>query len=508
MTMQPLSRRHGVGKSLVRSLLCVGIMLSAGCASFTVADTQPLPANKLEPPGSLNISRDGYRLDLSSTTTNDAPDLLVLVAMSGGGKRSASFGYGALQGMRETMVQTPAGPRSLLSQVSGMSGVSGGSFPAAYYGLYRDEAFGKFEQDFLYDDTDAYIWGIYLLPWNWTWLVDPTVGTNDFMDRVYDRTMFHGAKYSALQTRGRPFVAIGATDISYGSTFLFTQEYFDLICSNLDDFPISRAVAASNGFPGLFSPVTLTDHAADCGGRKPRWLTAIPPQQLQMPLSRAAQQAQMADRYLDPRQTRYLHLVDGGVADNLALRAAGSLQEVATIEAIRARGFDKLRRLLVLSIDGEGSQDTSLARQKITGGLLSLLLQASGGQIDRYNFETLIVVGQQLQGFATLIAKARCEEGPLIDGAPCGDVKAALLHISLANTPPGPEKDKLLAIPTGLTIPHDDVDLLVKAGHNAITNSAQLRAFLEHYPAEQVAPAKTPPRQRVVTRDGAFPRVP
>ena len=38
---------------------------------------------------------------------------------------------------------------------------------------------------------------------------------------------------------------------------------------------MARAVAASNGFPGLFSPITLTNRAADCGGRKPGWLSNV-----------------------------------------------------------------------------------------------------------------------------------------------------------------------------------------------------------------------------------------
>jgi hypothetical protein len=82
--------------------------------------------------------------------------------MSGGGKRSASFGYGALKGMRDMMVPTRFGPRPLLDQVDAISGVSGGSFPASYYGLHRDKTFGQFEKDFLYDDTNGYIFGVYL----------------------------------------------------------------------------------------------------------------------------------------------------------------------------------------------------------------------------------------------------------------------------------------------------------------------------------------------------------
>ena len=174
--------------------LALGLATSA-CAAFHVADTQPLPQAKLEPLGADRISKGGYRIETLPVSA-DAPDLLILVAMSGGGKRSASFGYGALKGMRDLMVPTRFGPRPLLDQVDAISGVSGGSFPASYYGLYREKMFGQFEKDFLYDDTNSYIFGIYLLPWNWTWLVEPGIGTNDFMDRVYDRTMFHGATYS------------------------------------------------------------------------------------------------------------------------------------------------------------------------------------------------------------------------------------------------------------------------------------------------------------------------
>ena len=178
-----------------------------------------------------------------------APDLLVLVAMSGGGKRSAAFGYGVLKGMKQVMVPTAFGPRPLLGEVGAISGVSGGSFPAAYYGLYREAAFGKFEEDFLYRDTNSNIYGVYLLPWNWAWLVDPSVGTNDYMDKVYDKTMFHGATFKDLGVRGRPMVAIGATDLSYGTPFLFTQEIFDLMCADLEQFPISRASRHQTVFP-------------------------------------------------------------------------------------------------------------------------------------------------------------------------------------------------------------------------------------------------------------------
>jgi NTE family protein len=477
--------------------ICVALLLAtSACASFRVADTKPLSEAQLEVPGASRISKGGYRLD-STPVSEDAPDLIVLVAMSGGGKRSASFGYGALEGMRDLMVPTRFGPRSLLNQIDGISGVSGGSFPAAYYGLYREKAFGQFEKDFLYDDTNSFIYGIYLLPWNWTWLIRPGVGTNDFMDRVYDRTMFHGATFHDLEARGRPIIAIDATDIAYGTPFLFVQENFDLICSDLSVFPISRAVAASNGFPGLFSPVTLTNHAKSCGGRKPGWLRAVPPSELANPLSRLGQQVLRASRYLDADQTKYVHLSDGGVSDNLAMRSAGNMMTALSAADIRERGYFHVRRLLIISIDGQGTQDSSIARRKEVGGLFAILGLVSGAQIDSYNFETLTLLNQQVQLIAKRLRDARCAIGPVVDGTRCDDVESELVRISLAGLPETPEKEKLLAIPTGLTLQRADVDLLVNFGHDSVMNSEQLRNFLADYP-----PAPLPTRELRAGRNG------
>lgn len=486
-----------VARHCLRLAAALSVLLLLGCASFTVVDTTPLPQSKLEPPGSDAISSGGYRLD-ALADNGELPDLMVLVAMSGGGKRSAAFSYGALKGMRELMIPTPDGGRSLLSEIDGISGVSGGSFTAAYYGLYRDKMFGQYENDFLYRDTNAYIFGVYLLPWNWGWIVDPSVGTNDYMEQVYDRTMFHGATFRDLQERGRPIIAIGATDISYGTPFMFTQEVFDVICSDLQDFPIARAVAASNGFPGLFSPVTLTNHAADCAGRKPGWESRISPEQLSDPLSRLGAQAALLKRYLDPQQTRYVHLADGGIADNLALRVAGSMMQnlAQSPTAVRRMGFGRVRRLLVLSIDGQGAQDTTVAQRKFVGGIFSLLGLVSGAQIDRYNFETLNTVTDQIKTIARAVRNARCQFAPVIEGAACDDVQAELIHISLANMPDGPQKKELLAIPTGLTIPRHDVDLLIAAGQQAITTSEPLRRFLADYPPQPPPATPRPARMQ------------
>ncbi len=102
---------------MMKLTLLVFIALLGGCASLTATDTVPLTANELAPSGSAVISRGGYRLSDLAPQPGQHPDLMVLVAMSGGGKRSASFGYGALKGMREVSVPFAEGPRPLLQVV-------------------------------------------------------------------------------------------------------------------------------------------------------------------------------------------------------------------------------------------------------------------------------------------------------------------------------------------------------------------------------------------------------
>src|SRR5262245_25238027 len=179
-------------KSLTRRLSAVvtaATLLLGACS--TPPMNKPLDQAALNPgPGSISVG--GYR-SRGLPQGDNSDQLLVLLASSGGGKRSAAFSYGVLRGLRDFKIGVNGHDRRLLDELDTYAAVSGGSFPAAYYGLYRDRLFTDFERNFLKVDIGAYIWGIYLLPWKWEWMVHPTYGTNDEMGAIYDKLMFHGA---------------------------------------------------------------------------------------------------------------------------------------------------------------------------------------------------------------------------------------------------------------------------------------------------------------------------
>jgi len=141
------------------------------------------------------------------------------------------------------------------------------------------------------------------------------------------------------------------------------------------------------------------------------------------------------------------------------------------------------RRILVISIDGQNVQDSSVSQRRVVVGLIA------GNTIDRLNFETMVAFDQQLKDVTKAIRAARCAQAPTVNGAPCDGVQSAFVQVSLSAMPPGPERDRLLAIPTGLTINRASVDALISAGRDAITTSGPIRRFLDSYSGRVTAHA-------------------
>jgi NTE family protein len=458
---------------------------AAGCASVAKLNEPLAPEALRDTTGP--ISRGGYRL--TSLPITGSPDVLVLLAFSGGGKRSAAFGYGVLRGLRDFPIVAGGQQRRLLDEVDMMASVSGGSFPAAYYGLYRDKIFTDFEKDFLNQDVEAYIWGTFLIPWHLGWLFDPNFGTNDRMAEVYDKLMFHGATFADLLRAGRPLVSINATDVDHGYAFSFHQDQFDLICSDLTSYPIARAVAASNGFPVLFTPITLKSYRPNCYGREPAW---VKDDRSNDPLSRVHEQAQVARAYLDPDRTRYVHLLDGGVADNLAMRGMINMGLILAEETETAKRLDlrHIRRILMISADGQAATDESSAREQHLSGLGQILNAVSGTTIDSYNFETMILAKQAMDELRDTIRKQRCARGPTApDGTRCDDVESYFAHLSLAGVPDEAERRRLEKIPTGLTIDRPDIESLIRAGEEQVKASPVLASFRDNLGSPPALPA-------------------
>ena len=121
-----------------------------------------------------------------------------------------------------------------------------------------------------------------------------------------------------------PFIEINATDLATGLRFTFNQERFDPICSDLGSYSIARAVTASSAVPVAFPTVVLENHASECDVSESETWRII--ENFSGDGEAQTMMKQGLKSYRDSAERKYIHLVDGGIADNLGLRATARRQ--------------------------------------------------------------------------------------------------------------------------------------------------------------------------------------
>ncbi|HXZ55044.1 MAG TPA: patatin-like phospholipase family protein [Burkholderiales bacterium] len=294
----------------------------------------------------------GYRVDESSRP-GQSDDMLVILAMSGGGTRAAALGYGVLEELRRTDVTVNGTSRRLLDEVDVISAVSGGTFPATYYALRGEKTFGEFETKVLSRNFESeLVWRI-LTPTNWFRLPSGTFGKSDLFAELYDETVFDHATFADLKKAGGPFVIINGTDVTSGARFSFTQDQFDAICADLTRVPLGRAVATSTALPPLLTPITFENRGGTCGMKVPTWQTVAEAnaRESETP-GRALLRARALQSYVDPSRP-YVHVFDGGLSENLGLAEvirAFEILKVSPDEAVLP-ALRRARKIVVIAVN-------------------------------------------------------------------------------------------------------------------------------------------------------------
>jgi NTE family protein len=431
------------------------LALATGCASLEAVN-QPL--------AKVDTSH-GYRPS-DASHYRDVGDVLLFVAFSGGGTRAASFAYGVMEELRDTEIGSGAESRRLLDEVDGISGVSGGSFPAAYYGLFGDRIFDEFEERFLRKNVQGALMWRMLAPWNLVRLPGPNVSRTRIALDFYDEHVFEHKTFGDLaKLEGRPRVYVNTTDLVQGNRFSFDQNTFDIICSDLDPFPISAATAASSAVPGLLSPLVLKNFAGQCGFETPEWVKELLADRANRP--RGAHAAGQFASYLDPEKKRYIHLVDGGVADNLGMTVV--LERLAVLGSIERYsekfGFGTPDHIIVIVVNAATEPSDKLNMKAVSPDLAGTMSLISG--VQRANFETLDLTQRTVRAIHEKLNK------------PDHPVTAHFVEVSFDLSDSEEERDYLKHLPTSFKLSDEQVDRLIAAGRKILRESAHFKAALE-----------------------------
>jgi NTE family protein len=258
----------------------------------------------------------GYRL--VQMRHGDYGDHLIFLAFSGGGTRAAALSYGVLQELRDTRVNSRDLRVRLLDEVDSISAVSGGSFTAAYFGLFGDKIFTDYEKVFLRQSIQSTLIRKLFDPEYWWRSVFSAFDRTEMAIEYYDNQIFEKKTFADFLTQRGPYIEINATDLGGGTRFSFNQAYFDLLCSDLGSFSVARAVTASSAVPLAFPKVVLQNYAGACNLGDSHLIQFLDKQGDGDPRMRELKER--VNYYRNRKANPYIHLVDGGIADNLGLR--------------------------------------------------------------------------------------------------------------------------------------------------------------------------------------------
>lgn len=466
-------------------------LLLAACASF--------PPN---PPLAQYVPKAGYGFELFADADEDKRDeLMLVVSFSGGGTRAAALAYGVLEALRDTAVQWQGRTVRLLDEVDVISSVSGGSFTAAYYALRGEAIFREFPDRFLYRQVQDELVGELLSPLNWPKLAGASYGRSDLAAEYYHRKLFDGATYATLiARRQRPFVILNATDMSTGTPFAFIQDQFDLMCSDLAGVPLARAVAASSAFPGALTPLTFRNYAGRCGYFQPPWVqnAARDHASRENPRRTARADNRLSLAALAPGSSPgpealparpYLHLTDGGVADNLGLRepinALTSNNHPWSL--VRMMNNGPLRKLVIIAVNAATGASLERDRSADVPGLIDTVITAADVPLANYSFDSVELLGKAVDDqVKDIVLVDICNRKSAEKGAQCAlNLPSARridfypIQVAFEYIISPKERAEFRALPTTFALEPDIVDKLRNMGRQLLLEDPQFQRLLK-----------------------------
>jgi NTE family protein len=245
--------------------------------------------------------------------------------------------------------------------------------------------------------------------------------------------------------------------------------------------------------PVVLSAVTFDNYGGTCGYQYPSWVADVAKTEGRIrPSARAAKRYLEMQEFQDSKNRPYIHLVDGGVGDNIGMRGVlEGLEAVGASAGFRGEiGFGVVQRIVIIVANSRSKPKTDWDRSEDPPGTIAQLLQSSGVPIDRYSFETIELMKdrEEIYGWRREIAILRARLAGASEAEAEAKFRESLpklsLHaidISFDAITDQAERERLMNLPTSFVLPPQDVDLLRSSAGRLLRESPDLQALLREW---------------------------
>jgi predicted acylesterase/phospholipase RssA len=458
----------------MRGLRSIGLIVATCASLLGCASVHNIPVNV--PLGGSGVT-DKLTIGFEDPAARD--DLLIGLSFSGGGTRAAAFSFGVLQEMDR--VRMPHATDSMFDRIDFISGVSGGSVTAAYVGLKKRAALVDFRERFLLRNAEE---GLQ------TTLSLGTIGRafsggiNDStgFTKWLDANLFDGANFGQFRNVGSPRVWINASDIYNRVPFVFDATAFTAICSDISQYPLSNAVAASAAVPIAFAPAVVQAFPGTCNEPLPTWIARAAADRNAPPM--LSSYAKAVVRYREGA-VPYIKLMDGGLVDNYGI-SGFTIARASSDTAygpLTPQQAVRVRRGIFLVVDSKAG---------LSGDWINTVEGPSGVDVVKAAVDTTIdaSVGASYSAFdrtmsewQSALIRWRCGLSAAERaryGAPagwnCKDLRFFIGRLGFDQLDPA-RAAVLETVPTRFQLPPQQVDDVIAAGRDVLRASPAFRAF-------------------------------
>jgi NTE family protein len=263
------------------------------------------------------------------------------------------------------------------------------------------------------------------------------------------------------------------------SRFEFDQRQFDLICSDLSQLPLSVATASSSAIPLILSPISMKNYAGTCGFRQSERLLT------KRNTSWGRQRANEFRSYLDAKKRPYVHLLDGGLSDNIGMRAV--LENTAYFgdleSTLQSLGAKKIRKLVYVMVSAETTPDVNQYKLNEIPGLFSVSRALIDIPINRYSADTFELMSQAVTQWRTQLR----QRSPIAESVFAPDADIYFINASLTELEDPEEQARLMSIPTNLSLTDEELDNLLLAASRLLRNDKEFQRLLRDLEADAAA---------------------
>ena len=179
---------------------------------------------------------------------------------------------------------------------------------------------------------------------------------------------------------------MNATDMARGEIFSFEPRHFDDLCSDLSRFPVAGAVAASAAFPIALTPLSLKNWRSDAClvDAHPLWVEQAltgGTRFINLPVYKDALETER----VRGGQVLYMHLLDGGLVDNLGTSALleALLSPTSQLGQLFKVNTDSIRNLVAIEVNARSeSPDNAISVRPATPGVVTVIGSVIGNPMN------------------------------------------------------------------------------------------------------------------------------